>query len=111
MNIFRSKLSHVQFHNDNLGGVNYEFLQQQQDSGEDSSANRKRRSTFQDYIVPFQEPTAHTYYNFNEQETTFSSTSAKYKSETRSPKRTKENSSLNNLMDIDEQFREIALES
>lgn len=23
MNIFRSKLKHVQFHNDNLGGVNY----------------------------------------------------------------------------------------
>ena len=23
MNIFRSKLRHVQFHNDNLGGVNY----------------------------------------------------------------------------------------
>ena len=23
MNIFRSKLQHVQFHNDNLGGVNY----------------------------------------------------------------------------------------
>ncbi len=26
MNIFRSKLKHVQFHNDNLGGVNYESL-------------------------------------------------------------------------------------
>lgn len=26
MNIFRSKLRHVTFHNDNLGGVNYQEL-------------------------------------------------------------------------------------
>lgn len=51
MNIFRSKLKHVQFHNDNLGGVNYESLKQQQEDSDHS--NRKRRSTFQDYIVPF----------------------------------------------------------
>ena len=44
-------------------------------------------------------------------ESTFSSTSAKYKSETKSPVKSKENSSLNNFMDVDEQFREIALES
>ena len=31
MNIFRSKLQHVQFQNDNLGGVNYEVLKQQQE--------------------------------------------------------------------------------
>jgi len=31
MNIFRSKLKHVQFQNDNLGGVNYEALQLQQE--------------------------------------------------------------------------------
>ena len=30
MNIFRSKLKHVQFQNDNLGGVNYQELQQEQ---------------------------------------------------------------------------------
>lgn len=30
MNIFRSKLKHVEFHNDNLGGVNYELLKAQQ---------------------------------------------------------------------------------
>jgi len=30
MNIFRSKLKHVTFHNDNLGGVNYQQLNDQQ---------------------------------------------------------------------------------
>jgi hypothetical protein len=34
MNIFRSKLRHVQFHNDNLGGVNYEALKLQQEQQE-----------------------------------------------------------------------------
>lgn len=34
MNIFRSKLQHVQFQNDNLGGVNYEVLQKQQEGQE-----------------------------------------------------------------------------
>lgn len=114
MNIFRSKLKHVQFHNDNLGGVNYESLKEQQDSQEDPfGSNRKRRSTFQDYIAPIyaQEPAAQSYYNFVEKDHDLSSTSAKYKSESMSAKKSKENSSLNNFMDIDEQFREIALES
>lgn len=31
MNIFRSKLKHVQFQNDNLGGVNYQQLQERQE--------------------------------------------------------------------------------
>ena len=84
MNIFRSKLKHVQFHNDNLGGVNYESLKQQQlQNSEDllDNSNRKRRSTFQDYIVPFyaQEPLAETYYSFLEKDHDVSSTSAKYK--------------------------------
>jgi hypothetical protein len=115
MNIFRSKLKHVQFHNDNLGGVNYESLKQQQldNSEQFIDHNRKRRSTFQDYIVPFyaQEPLAETYYNFLDKDHDQSSTSAKYKSESLSAKKSKESSSFNNLMDIDEQFREIALES
>lgn len=103
MNIFRSKLPHVQFHNDNLGGVNYELLKQQQIGSEDHPSNRKRRSTFQDYISPLfiQEPTSETYYSINEKQTNFSSTSAKFKSETQSPLKTQENSSLNNFMDID----------
>jgi hypothetical protein len=52
MNIFRSKLKHVTFQNDNLGGVNYETLKGQQE-GMLENSNRKRRSTFQDYIAPF----------------------------------------------------------
>jgi hypothetical protein len=111
MNIFRSKLRHVQFHNDNLGGVNYQYLQQQQEQDEEGP-NRRRRSTFQDYIVPFyQEPTAISFHDPPPHHDSFSSSSAKYKSDTYSPKRTKENSSVNNLIDIDEQFREIAMES
>lgn len=112
MNIFRSKLKHVQFQNDNLGGVNYESLKQQQIQ-DDSAHNRKRRSTFQDYIVPFytQEPSAQNYYDFVQKDHDQSSTSAKYKSETLSAKKSKDNSSFNNFMDIDEQFRELALES
>lgn len=116
MNIFRSKLKHVQFHNDNLGGVNYESLKQQQLDPlhlDPDSSNRKRRSTFQDYIAPFyaQEPLAESYYSFLEKDYDQSSTSAKYKSESLSAKKSKDNSSFNNFMDIDEQFREIALES
>jgi len=54
MNIFRSKLKHVEFQNDNLGGVDYESLKYQQEEGEEAvSSNRKRRSTFQDYIAPY----------------------------------------------------------
>jgi hypothetical protein len=112
MNIFRSKLKHVQFQNDNLGGVNYESLKQQQIE-DDFAHNRKRRSTFQDYIVPFytQEPSTQNYYDFVQKDHDQSSTSAKYKSETLSAKKSKDNSSFNNFMDIDEQFRELALES
>lgn len=89
MNIFRSKLKHVQFHNDNLGGVNYESLKQQQEDTDHS--NRKRRSTFQDYIVPFytQEPLGESYYSFLEKDYDQSSTSAKYKSESLSAKKSK----------------------
>ena len=101
MNIFRSKLKHVQFHNDNLGGVNYQYLQQQQEY-EEEGPNRPRRSTFQDYIVPYhQEPTVISFQESTSKHEAFSSNSGKFKSETHSPKRTKENSSINNLMDID----------
>lgn len=77
------------------------------------NSNRKRRSTFQDYIAPFyaQEPMAETYYSFLEKDHDLSSTSAKYKSESLSAKKSMENSSFNNFMDVDEQFRELALES
>ena len=55
MNIFRSKLKHVEFQNSNLGGVNYSDLKQQQKLYESNpnpydEINRRRRSTFQDYI-------------------------------------------------------------
>lgn len=108
MNIFRSKLPHVQFHNDNLGGVNYQLLkeqeqEQEQEGGEDMP-NRKRTSTFQDYIEPFYMQEAISY-NPLDKETTFSSTSAHYKSDTQSPFKSKDNSSRNNVLDIDEQFR------
>jgi len=65
--------------------------------------NRKRRSTFQDYIAPFyiQEPTAQTYYNFIDKDLDQSSTSAKYQSESLSAKKSQENSSFNNFIDID----------
>ena len=48
-----------------------------------------------------------------DKESTYSSNSHKFKSESKSPVKEyeNENSSLSNFMDIDEQFREIALES
>lgn len=54
---------------------------------------------------------AETYYSFLEKDHDLSSTSAKYKSESLSAKKSMENSSFNNFMDVDEQFRELALES
>jgi len=36
MNIFHSKLKHVQFQNDNLGGVNYENLKSIQELTDNS---------------------------------------------------------------------------
>ena len=86
MNIFRSKLKHVQFQNDNLGGVNYQSLKQQQQLQETpfsyEQSNRKRRSTFQDYIVPIhpQQLIPQNYYSFVEKDYDLSSTSDKYKS-------------------------------
>jgi hypothetical protein len=64
MNIFRSKLKHVEFQNDNLGGVDYASLKYQQAEGQDLALNRKRTSTFQDYIAPYssQETVAQTYF-------------------------------------------------
>lgn len=38
MNIFHSKLKHVQFQNDNLGGVNYENLKSIQELTENNFA-------------------------------------------------------------------------
>lgn len=50
--------------------------------------NRKRRSTFQDYIVPFYgNETSQAYYNFVEKDHDLSSTSAKYKSQSLSAKK------------------------
>jgi hypothetical protein len=46
-----------------------------------------------------------SYYSFLEKDHDQSSTSAKYKSESLSAKKSKDNSSFNNFMDIDEQFR------
>jgi len=104
MNIFRSKLKHVQFQNDNLGGVNYEALQLQQEQQDNTEHSPKRRSTFQDYITPFYsyEPTSQNYFEFIDKDHDQSSTSAKYKSESLSAKKSKEEStSLNNFLDID----------
>ena len=79
MNIFRSKLKHVQFQNENLGGVNYQQLQERQEWNQPIESIRKRRSTFQDYIPPFcaQEPSPQTYY---EKDSGHESTSAKHRS-------------------------------
>ena len=82
MNIFRSKLKHVQFQNDNLGGVNYQQLQEKQEWAPSTDSHRKRRSTFQDYIVPFysQEPTHQTYYQAEKDSGHESTSAARYKS-------------------------------
>lgn len=50
MNIFRSKLKHIQLQNDNLGGVDYENLKEQEQQHE---MRRPRRSTYQDHSHAF----------------------------------------------------------